>query len=123
MRVFPLSNWTESADVWLYIRAENIPVVPLYFAAMRPVIERDGSLFVVDDERYPLAPDEQPVLRRVRFRTLGCYPLTAAVESSAETLDQIIAETLTTDSSERLGRLIDHDAAQSFERMKQDGYF
>ena len=122
MRVFPLSNWTE-LDVWLYIHAENIPVVPLYFAAERPVIERDGALFMVDDDRYPLAPGEKPVRRRVRFRTLGCYPLTAAVESTAETLDQVIQETIAVDSSERRGRLIDHDPASSLERMKQDGYF
>jgi len=122
MRVFPLSNWTES-DVWLYIQAENIPVVPLYFAAERPVIKRDGVLFVVDDDRYPLVPGEVPVPRRVRFRTLGCYPLTAAVESNAETLEQVIQETMAVDSSERHGRLIDHDPASSFERMKQDGYF
>jgi sulfate adenylyltransferase subunit 2 len=122
MRVFPLSNWTEF-DVWLYIQAEDIEVVPLYFAAERPVIERDGALFVVDDDRFPLRPGEAPVRRRVRFRTLGCYPLTAAVESTADTLEQVIRETVAVDSSERHGRLIDHDPAASFERMKQDGYF
>jgi sulfate adenylyltransferase subunit 2 len=122
MRVFPLSNWTEF-DVWLYIYTEEIPVVPLYFAAERPVVERDGALFVVDDERYRLAPGETPLPRRVRFRTLGCYPLTAAVESTAETLEQILHETIMEDTSERRGRLIDHDPAESFERMKQDGYF
>lgn len=122
MRVFPLSNWTEF-DVWLYIRAEKILVAPLYFAAKRPVIERTGALFVVDDDRYPLAPGEMPVQRRVRFRSLGCYPVTAAIESDAETLEQVIQETIAVDSSERHGRLIDHDSASSFERLKQDGYF
>jgi len=122
MRVFPLSNWTEF-DIWLYIFAENIPVVPLYFAAERPVIQRDGALFVVDDERYPLVPGEVPLPRCVRFRTLGCYPLTAAVESHADTLEQVLQEIMTVDSSERHGRLIDHDLESSFEKMKHDGYF
>ena len=122
VRVFPLSNWTE-LDVWLYIRREGIPVVPLYFAAMRPVVERDGALIMVDDERLPLQPGEAPKPRRVRFRTLGCYPLTGAVESSADTLDAVITEMLQVRTSERHGRMIDHDPAASMERKKQDGYF
>jgi sulfate adenylyltransferase subunit 2 len=122
MRVFPLSNWTE-ADVWAYIRQEQIPIVPLYFAAPRPVVKRQGQWILVDDHRLPLEPDEQPELRVVRFRTLGCYPLTAAVESTAATLDEIVAETLAVSTSERQGRVIDHDGAGSMERKKQEGYF
>jgi sulfate adenylyltransferase subunit 2 len=122
MRVFPLSNWTER-DVWQYIAAENIPVVPLYFAARRHTVERDGLLIMVDDDRMPLEPGEQPVMRRVRFRTLGCYPLTGAVESSATTVPEIIEELLAARASERQGRAIDHDGAGSMERKKQEGYF
>jgi sulfate adenylyltransferase subunit 2 len=122
IRVFPLSNWTE-ADVWQYIRAENIPIVPLYFAAPRTVVQRSGQWIMVDDDRMPLEPGEVAQTRRVRFRTLGCYPLTAAIESSAETLDAIIAETLSASTSERQGRIIDHDNAASMERKKQEGYF
>ena len=122
VRVFPLSNWTE-LDVWLYIRRENIPVVPLYFAAERPVVERDGALILVDDERLPLRAGETPQLRQVRFRTLGCYPLTGAIESGADTLEKIIAETLVATSSERQGRAIDHDPAASMEKKTREGYF
>jgi sulfate adenylyltransferase subunit 2 len=122
IRVFPISNWTE-LDVWQYIHLENIPIVPLYFSARRPVVERDGALIMVDDERMPLRPGEQPQMRSVRFRTLGCYPLTGAVESEAITLPQIIQEMLLTTSSERQGRVIDHDAAASMEKKKQEGYF
>jgi sulfate adenylyltransferase subunit 2 len=122
LRVFPLSNWTE-LDVWQYISREQIPIVPPYFAAPRPVVERGGELIVVDDERMPLEPGERPALRKVRFRTLGCYPLTGAVESDADTLPAIIRETLLSRSSERRGRVIDHDAAASMERKKQEGYF
>jgi sulfate adenylyltransferase subunit 2 len=122
IRVFPLSNWTE-LDVWQYIHLENIPLVPLYFSAKRPVVERDGSLIMVDDHRMPLQPGEVPQLRSVRFRTLGCYPLTGAIESEATTLPEIIQEMLLTTSSERQGRTIDHDAAASMEKKKQDGYF
>jgi len=122
IRVFPLSNWTE-LDVWQYIYLENIPIVPLYFAAERPVVERDGTLIMVDDDRMPLEPGEQPQLRRVRFRTLGCYPLTGAVESDADSLTQIIQEMLLTTTSERQGRVIDHDAAASMEKKKEEGYF
>jgi sulfate adenylyltransferase subunit 2 len=122
MRVFPLSNWTEM-DVWEYIRAENIPVVPLYFAAVRPVVERDGTLIMVDDERLPRLPGEQPRPERVRFRTLGCYPLTGAVRSKAATLDDVIEEMRASRLSERQGRLIDHDEAGSMERKKREGYF
>jgi sulfate adenylyltransferase subunit 2 len=122
LRVFPLSNWTE-LDVWQYIWLEQIPIVPLYFAALRPVVERDGVLIMVDDERMPLRPGESPVTKRVRFRTLGCYPLTGAIESEAETLPAIIREMLLTRTSERQGRVIDHDAAASMERKKQEGYF
>ncbi|MCY3599989.1 MAG: sulfate adenylyltransferase subunit CysD [Gemmatimonadetes bacterium] len=122
LRVSPLSNWTE-ADVWRYIRAEEIPIVPLYYAAERPVVERDGRWIMVDDDRMPLRPGEEPQQRRIRFRTLGCYPLTAAVESDAETLDAVIAETLATDRSEREGRLIDHDRDGSMELKKTRGYF
>ena len=122
MRVFPLSNWTE-LDVWEYIKAENIPVVPLYFAKQRPVVERDGVLIVVDDERLPLLPGEAPQMMRVRFRTLGCYPLTGAIPSSADTLDAIIAEMHGSASSERQGRVIDHDESGSMEKKKREGYF
>jgi sulfate adenylyltransferase subunit 2 len=122
MRVFPLSNWTE-LDVWEYIRAESIPVVPLYFAAERPVVVRDGMLIMADDERLPLSPGEAPKMTRVRFRTLGCYPLTGAIQSEATTLDAIIAEMRVSKSSERQGRLIDHDEAGSMEKKKRDGYF
>jgi sulfate adenylyltransferase subunit 2 len=122
LRVFPLSNWTE-LDVWQYIYRENIPIVPLYFARPRPVVRRDGTLIMVDDDRMPLAPGERPVMKKVRFRTLGCYPLTGAIESSADTLPAIIQEMLLTTSSERQGRVIDHDAAASMERKKQEGYF
>ena len=122
IRVFPLSNWTE-LDVWLYIHQERIPVVPLYFAAPRPVVERDGLLIMVDDERLPLAAGEQPQIRSVRFRTLGCYPLTGAVESSATSIADIICETAASRVSERRGRVIDHDGTASMERKKQEGYF
>jgi sulfate adenylyltransferase subunit 2 len=122
LRVFPLSNWTE-LDVWLYIHQEQIPIVPLYFAAARPVVERDGQLIMVDDARLPLEPGEQPRLRGVRFRTLGCYPLTGAVESTAATLPEIIRETLEARTSEREGRIIDRDGTTSMERKKQEGYF
>jgi sulfate adenylyltransferase subunit 2 len=122
IRVFPLSNWTE-LDVWLYIYLEQIPIVPLYYSAERPVVERDGTLILVDDERLPLAPGERPMLRKVRFRTLGCYPLTGAVESDADTLPAIIQEMLLTRTSERQGRVIDHDQAASMEKKKQEGYF
>jgi sulfate adenylyltransferase subunit 2 len=122
LRVFPLSNWTE-LDVWQYIWLEQIPIVPLYFAAERPVVERDGSLIMVDDERMPLRPGERPLLKKVRFRTLGCYPLTGAIESNADTLPAIIQEMLLTRTSERQGRVIDHDAAASMELKKQEGYF
>ena len=122
MRVFPLSNWTE-LDVWDYIRAEEIPVVPLYFAAERPVVERGGALIMVDDERLPLSAGEVPAMRRVRFRTLGCYPLTGAVPSEAETLDEILAEMRGSRTSERQGRLIDSDEAGSMEKKKREGYF
>ena len=121
-RVFPLSNWTE-LDVWEYIRREGIEVVPLYFAAERPVVERDGALIMVDDERFALREGEQVAPRRVRFRTLGCYPLTGAVESEADSLDAIIDEMRASRSSERQGRIIDHDGASSMERKKQEGYF
>ncbi len=122
MRVFPLSNWTE-LDVWQYIYLEKIPIVPLYFAAERPVVSRDGTLIMVDDDRMPLAPGEKPMRKVVRFRTLGCYPLTGAIESTADTLPLIIKEMLSARSSERQGRVIDHDAAASMEKKKQDGYF
>ena len=121
-RVFPLSNWTE-ADVWDYIAQEHIPVVPLYFAAERPVVERDGALIMRDDDRFPLKPGEQVQMRMVRFRTLGCYPLTGAVESAAATLPEIIAEMRASRASERQGRIIDHDGAGSMEAKKQEGYF
>ena len=122
IRVFPLSNWTE-LDIWQYIHLENIPIVPLYYAAERPVVERDGTLIMVDDERMPLNPGEVPMMRKVRFRTLGCYPLTGAVESQAETLPEIIQEMLLTRTSERQGRMIDHDSSASMEKKKQEGYF
>jgi sulfate adenylyltransferase subunit 2 len=122
VRVFPLSNWTE-LDVWLYIQRERIPVVPLYFAAERPVVERDGALIMVDDARLPLAAGEVPQRRRVRFRTLGCYPLTGAIESDADTLEAVIAEMIASRSSERQGRVIDHDPSASMEKKKQEGYF
>ncbi len=122
MRVFPLSNWTE-LDVWEYVRAEDIPVVPLYFAKQRPVVERDGALIMVDDDRLPLAPGETPRMMQVRFRTLGCYPLTGAIRSSATTLDAIIAEMRGSASSERQGRVIDRDEAGSMEKKKREGYF
>jgi sulfate adenylyltransferase subunit 2 len=122
LRVFPLSNWTE-LDVWQYIYQEDIPIVPLYLAAERPVVERDGALIMVDDERLPLEPGERPQLRKVRFRTLGCYPLTGAIESTADSLSAIIGEMLAARTSERQGRVIDHDAAASMEKKKQEGYF
>lgn len=122
VRVFPLSNWTE-VDIWLYIYTQNIEIVPLYYAAPRPVVHRDGALIVVDDDRMPLAPGETPEPLSVRFRTLGCYPLTGAIRSTADTLPAIIKETLTTTMSEREGRVIDHDSAASMERKKQQGYF
>ncbi|WP_280963945.1 sulfate adenylyltransferase subunit CysD [Ferrimonas balearica] len=122
IRVFPLSNWTE-LDIWQYIYLENIEIVPLYLAAPRPVVERDGSLIMVDDERMPLAPGEAPEQRMVRFRTLGCYPLTGAVESEADSLEGIIQEMLLTKTSERQGRVIDHDSSGSMEKKKVEGYF
>jgi len=123
IRVFPISNWTE-LDIWQYIHLENIPIVPLYFAAKRPVVERDGLLLMVDDDRFPLNAGEVPEERSVRFRTLGCYPLTGAVESEASTLPEVIQETLLTTTSERQGRIIDKDAgAASMEKKKQEGYF
>jgi sulfate adenylyltransferase subunit 2 len=122
MRVFPLSNWTE-LDVWQYIYLENIPIVPLYFAQSRPVVVRDGVLIMVDDDRMPLAPGERPAMKRVRFRTLGCYPLTGAIESNADTLTAIIQEMLLAKTSERQGRVIDHDSTGSMEKKKQEGYF
>ncbi len=122
IRVFPLSNWTE-LDVWQYVYTENIPIVPLYYSAVRPVVERDGALIMVDDDRMPLRPGEEPKMRTVRFRTLGCYPLTGAIESSARTLPEIIHEMLQTRTSERQGRVIDFDASASMERKKQEGYF
>ncbi len=122
IRVFPISNWTE-LDIWQYIHLESIPIVPLYYSAVRPVVERDGSLIMVDDERMPLKPGETPMMKSVRFRTLGCYPLTGAVESEADTLPAIIQEMLLTRTSERQGRAIDHDSAASMEKKKQEGYF
>jgi sulfate adenylyltransferase subunit 2 len=122
IRVFPLSNWTE-LDVWQYVAAEDIPVVPLYFAAERPVVIRDGALIMRDDERLPLKADEVPEMRRVRFRTLGCYPLTGAIDSDATSLDDIISEMLASTTSERQGRLIDSDEAGSMEKKKREGYF
>jgi sulfate adenylyltransferase subunit 2 len=122
MRVFPISNWTE-LDIWQYIHLENIPIVPLYFSALRPTVERDGLLLMVDDDRFRLAPGEVPVERSIRFRTLGCYPLTGAVESEAATLPAIIQEMLLTTTSERQGRAIDKDQGASMEKKKQEGYF
>jgi sulfate adenylyltransferase subunit 2 len=122
LRVFPLSNWTE-LDVWQYIHLEDIPIVPLYFGAPRPVVERDGALIMVDDDRFPLFDGEEPQLRSVRFRTLGCYPLSGAVQSTAATLPAVIQEMLLTTTSERQGRVIDHDSAGSMEKKKQEGYF
>ena len=122
IRVFPLSNWTE-LDIWQYIHQENIPIVPLYFADKRPVIERDGMLLMVDDERLPLLPGEVPSLRKVRFRTLGCYPLTGAIPSEADSVPEIIQEMLLAKTSERQGRVIDRDSAASMEKKKQEGYF
>jgi sulfate adenylyltransferase subunit 2 len=122
IRVFPLSNWTE-LDIWQYIYLENVPIVSLYLAAERPVVERDGTLIMVDDERMPLKDNEVPVKRMVRFRTLGCYPLTGAVESRAVTLPEVIQEMLLTSTSERQGRMIDHDTSASMEKKKQEGYF
>ena len=122
IRVFPLSNWTE-LDVWQYIHREEIPIVPLYFAAPRPTVERDGLILMVDDDRFRLRPGEEPVTRSIRFRTLGCYPLTGAIESEADTLPAIIREMLLTTTSERQGRAIDHDQAASMEKKKQEGYF
>lgn len=122
MRVFPLSNWME-LDIWQYIHRENIPLVPLYFAAERPVVERNGAWIMVDDDRFPLRPGEQPQRRSIRFRTLGCYPLTGAIESTAATLDEVLAETMVCQVSERQGRIIDHDQTASMEKKKQEGYF
>lgn len=122
VRAFPISNWTE-LDIWEYILIENIPIVPLYFSAKRPVVERNGQLIMVDDDRLPLEPGETVHERQVRFRTLGCYPLTAAVESEATTLQEIVAETLVARTSERQGRIIDHDQSGSMEKKKQEGYF
>ncbi len=122
IRVFPLSNWTE-LDIWQYIHLEKIPIVPLYFAKKRPVVERDNTLILVDDDRLPLKQGEKPMMKQVRFRTLGCYPLTGAVESNAATLPDIIQEMLLTRTSEREGRVIDHDQAGSMEKKKQEGYF
>ena len=122
IRVFPISNWTE-LDIWQYIHLEKIPIVPLYYSAKRPVVDRDGTLVMVDDDRMPLRPGEKPMMKNVRFRTLGCYPLTGAVESEATTLTQIIQEMLLTTTSERQGRMIDHDSAASMEKKKQEGYF
>ena len=122
IRVFPISNWTE-LDVWQYIHLQNIPIVPLYFAAKRPTVVRDGLTLMVDDDRFPLNPGEKPVMRSIRFRTLGCYPLTGAVVSDAATLPQIIKEMLLTTTSERQGRAIDHDQSASMEKKKQEGYF
>ncbi|MCL5796548.1 MAG: sulfate adenylyltransferase subunit CysD [Gammaproteobacteria bacterium] len=122
IRVFPISNWTE-ADIWQYIRQEDIPIVPLYMAAERPVVKRNGQWLMVDDDRFVFNEGEQPVMKKVRFRTLGCYPLTAAVESDADTLDAVIDETLASRTSEREGRLIDSDSPGSMEKKKQEGYF
>ncbi|MBR2283684.1 MAG: sulfate adenylyltransferase subunit CysD [Ruminococcus sp.] len=122
IRVFPISNWTEK-DIWQYIKREGIDIVPLYFAAERPVVERDGNIIMVDDDRFPLAEGEAPQLRSVRFRTLGCYPLTGGIESTASTLDEIIEETLSSVESERTSRVIDNEAAGSMERRKREGYF
>jgi len=122
IRVFPLSNWTE-LDIWQYILEDDIPIVPLYLAAERPVVERDGQILMVDDDRFPLQAGESPQMRRIRFRTLGCYPLTGAIESDADTVEAIVLEMLTARTSERSGRLIDHDEAGSMEKKKREGYF
>ena len=122
IRVFPISNWTE-ADIWQYIKREKIEIVPLYFADVRPVVYRDGNIIMVDDDRMRLLPGEKPQMKKVRFRTLGCYPLTGGVESDAETLDEIIEETLSAVESERTSRVIDHEEAGSMERRKKEGYF
>jgi sulfate adenylyltransferase subunit 2 len=122
IRVFPLSNWTE-LDVWQYIYTEQIPIVPLYYAKERPVVQRNGTLIMVDDDRIPLEQGEQPAMTKVRFRTLGCYPLTGAIESEADTLEAIIAEMIQTRTSERVGRVIDFDQTGSMEKKKQEGYF
>ena len=122
IRVFPLSNWTE-LDVWQYIYLEQIPIVPLYYAAERPVVERDGTLIMVDDDRLPLSEGEQPMRKWVRFRTLGCYPLSGAIESDADSIEGILGEMMLTRTSERQGRVIDHDQAGSMEKKKQEGYF
>lgn len=122
IRVFPISNWTET-DIWQYIKRENIPIVPLYFAKERPVVYRDGNIIMVDDDRFKFREGEKPEMKKVRFRTLGCYPLTGGVESDAETLDEIIDETLAAVSSERTSRVIDNEAAGSMERRKREGYF
>ncbi|WBQ11656.1 sulfate adenylyltransferase subunit CysD [Hyphomonadaceae bacterium ML37] len=122
IRVFPLSNWTE-LDIWQYILEDDIPIVPLYLAAKRPVVERDGQILMVDDDRFPLQAGETPQMRQIRFRTLGCYPLTGAIESGADTIEAIVLEMLTARTSERSGRLIDHDEAGSMEKKKREGYF
>jgi sulfate adenylyltransferase subunit 2 len=122
IRVFPLSNWTE-LDIWQYLYLERVPIVPLYYSKVRPVVERDGALIMVDDDRMPLRPGETPMMKKVRFRTLGCYPLTGAVESDAETLAEVIHEIAAARTSEREGRIIDHDAPSSMEAKKQEGYF
>jgi sulfate adenylyltransferase subunit 2 len=122
LRVFPLSNWTE-LDIWQYIHQQGIPIVPLYLSAKRPVVRRNGTLLMVDDERMPLEPGEKPEMKQVRFRTLGCYPLTGAIESDATTLPEVIQEMLLARNSEREGRVIDHDSAASMEKKKQEGYF
>jgi sulfate adenylyltransferase subunit 2 len=122
IRVFPLSNWTE-LDVWQYVHLEKIPIVPLYFAQKRPVVERDGNLIMVDDDRLPLKPGEKPMMKMVRFRTLGCYPLSGAVESTATTLPEIIQEMIIARTSERQGRVIDYDETASMEQKKREGYF
>lgn len=122
IRVFPLSNWTER-DIWQYIERENIPIVPLYYAKERPVVYRDGNIIMVDDDRMRLRPGEKVEMKKIRFRTLGCYPLTGGVESDADTLPKIIEETLSAVSSERTSRVIDHEGAASMERRKREGYF
>ncbi len=122
IRVFPISNWTE-LDIWQYIYLQKIPIVPLYYSGVRPVVERDGTLIMVDDDRMPLHEGEKPMMKSVRFRTLGCYPLTGAIESEASTLLEIIQEMLLTTTSERQGRVIDHDSVASMEKKKQEGYF
>jgi sulfate adenylyltransferase subunit 2 len=122
IRVFPISNWTE-LDIWQYVYKENIPIVPLYFAAVRPVVDRDGTLIMLDDDRFPLRDGEKPMMKKVRFRTLGCYPLTGAIESEADTLPKIIEEMLLTTQSERQGRVIDYDESASMEKKKREGYF